>query len=60
MLTLWLNINISPPTLQDEFLDVLHWTKQILALACGLACGLLPFIGFQALLLCVAWHHPPA
>ena len=34
---------------QDKLLDALHWLKQIVALVCGVAFGLLPVTGLYGL-----------
>ncbi|KAK0411556.1 hypothetical protein QR680_005713 [Steinernema hermaphroditum] len=38
---------------KDDLLDVVYWGKQILALAIGIVCGLLPAYGLPTILLYV-------
>uniref|UniRef100_A0A1B6HR86 Rab5-interacting protein n=1 Tax=Homalodisca liturata TaxID=320908 RepID=A0A1B6HR86_9HEMI len=40
--------------LQEEFLDVIYWARQVLGIVVGILWGLIPLKGFIALLLFVA------
>ena len=39
---------------KEELMDVLHWWKQIVALALGIVCGAVPFVHMSGLLIFVA------
>lgn len=39
------------PHVQDEFLDVIYWLRQVLSLVLGLVWGLIPLQGYVGMLL---------
>lgn len=38
---------VTPSHAQPQLLDTLYWFKQLVALALGVAAGLIPLVGFQ-------------